>query len=60
MVMEAGMSDIDRYEDILNALCAKPYHGVRSDNLRLPRDPKRALADIQAVQLDMIERELQR
>ena len=54
------MSDIDRYEDILNALCAKPHHRVRSDNLRLPRDPKRALADVQAVQLDMIERELQR
>ena len=29
-------------------------------NLRLPRDPKRALADVQAVQRDMIERELQR
>ncbi len=48
------MSDIDRYEGILKALHAKPYRGntVKSDNLRLPSNPKRALADMQAALKD--------
>ena len=56
------MSDIDRYEGILKALHAKPYRGntVRPDNLRLPRDPKRALADMQATLNDINEQKKER
>jgi len=41
------MSDIDRYRAMLADL-TRPERVRTKSNLRLPRDPKRALADMQA------------
>ena len=42
------MSDIDRYEGILKALHIPYNECPPKGNLRLPRDPKRALKDMEA------------
>jgi len=50
------MSDIDRYRKLLLAVTEpENVHGApsgRPSNLRLPRDPKRALADMEAALKD--------
>lgn len=54
------MSDIDRYHGLLMAVTEpENVHMMlpgRPSNLRLPKDPKLALSDMQAFQRDEIER----
>ena len=53
----AVMSDIDRYKPLLKALTRQDPNR----SLRLPREPKRALGDVKAIQRDILaERELRK
>ncbi|KCZ47754.1 hypothetical protein [Hyphomonas sp. CY54-11-8] len=59
------MSDIDRYGALLQAIAAdelaRLYRGVNpNSNLRLPSNPKRALADMQATLNDINEQKKER